>query len=77
MTEPEDGSKALLVWISKQFSQLEVKEKEDANGISFLAVANRSCHPVLMTLPSVYLNIIVKVYIAAAAFLLYFYIWLF
>ena len=41
MTEPEDGSKALLAWIRKQFSQLEVKEKEDANGISFLAVANK------------------------------------
>jgi len=51
---------ALNAWISLNFPSLEVKERRDGCGSSFLSVTSRSCHPVLMTLPSVQLNIFVQ-----------------
>ena len=52
---------ALNAWVSLNFPSLEVKERRDGCGSSFLSVTSRSCHPVLMTLPSVQLNIFVQV----------------
>lgn len=51
---------ALNAWVSLNFPSLEVKERRDGCGGAFLSVTSRSCHPVLMTLPSVQLNIFVQ-----------------
>ena len=52
---------ALNAWVSLNFPNLEVRERRDASSGAFLSVTARACHPVLVTLPSVQLNIFVQV----------------
>ena len=52
---------SLHSWLRLNFPSLEVVEKQDAGSSHYLSVSSSSSHPVLLTTPSVHLNIFVKV----------------
>ena len=52
---------ALHTWVRLNFPTLEAAVKRDAQCNPYLRVSSSSCHPVLLTSPSVHLNIFFKV----------------
>ena len=56
-----EALRALQGWVRLNFPSLEAVEKQDAGSSPYLSVCPASLHPILVTAPSVHLNIYFKV----------------